>query len=164
MVNAKPCHDRFIPGSNPLPTTQEDGWASGPISRGAENLAPIGVRSPDRPVCSYPSLPDTDTITISATNDCVLTCNTKTRRRSIGVSHDSYFRNDQLILANLNEALRHSALFLFEIGIMFSSGVASASFLLGSDTTSTIVGLPTEVHTDRNPTNCLHKKYQLFEE
>jgi hypothetical protein len=123
------------------------GWMGlGVGSTGAENLAPTGIRPPNRPACSYPRpLPDIDTVTISATNDCVLTCSIKTRWRRIGVTHDAYFRNDQLILANLNEALRHSALLLFEIGIVFRSGVAWASFLLGSDTTSTIVGLPTEV-------------------
>jgi hypothetical protein len=33
----------------PLPIVQEDVWASGPVWTGAENLAPTGIRSPDRP-------------------------------------------------------------------------------------------------------------------
>ena len=35
-----------------VPIVQEDGWAPGPVWKGAENLAPIGIRSPDRPVRS----------------------------------------------------------------------------------------------------------------
>jgi len=31
---------RFIPGKDPVPIVQEAGWASGPIWKGAENLAP----------------------------------------------------------------------------------------------------------------------------
>jgi len=34
---------------NLVPTVQEAGWASGPVWTGAENLAPTGIRSPDRP-------------------------------------------------------------------------------------------------------------------
>jgi hypothetical protein len=37
------------PGKDPVPTVQEAGWAPGPVWTGAENLAPNGVRSPDRP-------------------------------------------------------------------------------------------------------------------
>jgi hypothetical protein len=36
------------PGKHPGPTTQEAGWASGPVWTGVENLALTGIRSPDR--------------------------------------------------------------------------------------------------------------------
>ena len=39
----------FTPGKDPVPIVQEAGWASGPAWTGAENLAPTGLRSPDRP-------------------------------------------------------------------------------------------------------------------
>ena len=42
---------RFTPGKDPVPVVQEAGWAPGPVSTGAENLAPE-IRSPDRPVRS----------------------------------------------------------------------------------------------------------------
>jgi len=32
-----------------LPVIQEAGWAPGPVWTIAENLAPTGIRSPDRP-------------------------------------------------------------------------------------------------------------------
>jgi hypothetical protein len=35
--------------SDPVPIVQEAGWAPGPVWTGAENLAPSGIRSPDRP-------------------------------------------------------------------------------------------------------------------
>ena len=34
----------------PVPIAQEAGWDPGPIWTGADNLAPTGIRSPDRPV------------------------------------------------------------------------------------------------------------------
>ena len=37
------------PGKDLIPIVQEAGWASGPVWTGAENLAPTGIRSPDRP-------------------------------------------------------------------------------------------------------------------
>ena len=37
------------PQKDPVPIVQEAGWASGPVWTGAENLAPTGIRSPDRP-------------------------------------------------------------------------------------------------------------------
>jgi len=40
---------RFIPGKERVPILQDVGWAPGPFSMGAENLAPNGNRSPDRP-------------------------------------------------------------------------------------------------------------------
>ena len=50
------------PGKDPVPIVQEAGWAPGPVWMGAENLAPTGIRSPDRPArseslyrLSYPS-------------------------------------------------------------------------------------------------------------
>jgi hypothetical protein len=36
-------------GKDPVPILQEAGWATGPVWTGAENLAPTGIRSPDRP-------------------------------------------------------------------------------------------------------------------
>jgi hypothetical protein len=48
----------------PLPIVWEAGWASEPVWTGVENLAPTGIRSPDRPARSeslyrlrYPSSP-----------------------------------------------------------------------------------------------------------
>jgi len=38
----------FTPGIDPVPIVQEAGWAPGPVWTGAENLAPTGIRSPDR--------------------------------------------------------------------------------------------------------------------
>jgi hypothetical protein len=40
---------RFTPGKDPVPILQEAGWAPGPVWTGAENLNPIGIRSPDIP-------------------------------------------------------------------------------------------------------------------
>ena len=42
----------FTAGKDPLPIVQEAGWAPGPVWRGAENIVPTGIRSPDRPVLS----------------------------------------------------------------------------------------------------------------
>jgi len=39
----------FTPGKEPV---QEAGWAPGPVWTGAENLAPTGIRSQDRPARS----------------------------------------------------------------------------------------------------------------
>jgi len=36
-----------------IPIVQEAGWAPGPVWTGAENLAPTGIRSPDRPARSH---------------------------------------------------------------------------------------------------------------
>jgi hypothetical protein len=38
----------FTPGKDPVPIVQEAGWVPGPVWTGAENLAPNGIRSPDR--------------------------------------------------------------------------------------------------------------------
>ena len=40
------------PGKDPVPIVQEAGLASGSVWTGAENLAPTGIRSPDRPARS----------------------------------------------------------------------------------------------------------------
>jgi hypothetical protein len=40
------------PGNDPVPIVQEAGWAPGPVWIRAKNLAPIGIRSPDRPARS----------------------------------------------------------------------------------------------------------------
>ena len=42
----------FTPGKDPVSIVQEAGWASGPVWTGAENLAPTGIWSPDRPAHS----------------------------------------------------------------------------------------------------------------
>jgi hypothetical protein len=42
----------FTPGKDPVPIAQEAGWTPGPVWTGAENLAPTGIRSPDRPALS----------------------------------------------------------------------------------------------------------------
>jgi len=39
----------FTPRKDPVPIVQEAGWDPGPVWTSAENLAPIGIRSPDRP-------------------------------------------------------------------------------------------------------------------
>jgi hypothetical protein len=43
---------RFNPGEDPVPIVQEDGWAPEPVWTCAKNLAPTGIRSPDRPARS----------------------------------------------------------------------------------------------------------------
>jgi len=42
----------FTPGKEPVPMVQEAEWAPGPVWTSAENLAPTGIRSPDRPARS----------------------------------------------------------------------------------------------------------------
>jgi hypothetical protein len=37
------------PGKDPVPIIREAGWAPGPVWTCAKNLAPTGIRSPDRP-------------------------------------------------------------------------------------------------------------------
>ena len=39
----------FTPWKGPAPIVQEAGWAPGPVWIGAENFAPTGILSPDRP-------------------------------------------------------------------------------------------------------------------
>jgi hypothetical protein len=39
----------FTPGKDPISTVQEAGWAPRPVWTVAANLAPTGIRSPDRP-------------------------------------------------------------------------------------------------------------------
>jgi hypothetical protein len=43
---------RFTPGKDSVPIVQEAGWAPGPVLTCAKNLAPTGIRSPDRSVRS----------------------------------------------------------------------------------------------------------------
>jgi hypothetical protein len=43
---------RFTPGKDPVPIVQEAEWAPGPGWTFAKNLAPTGIRSPDRPARS----------------------------------------------------------------------------------------------------------------
>ena len=47
----------FTPYKDPAPIVQEAGWAPGPVWTGAENLAPTGIRSPDRPALSSVAVP-----------------------------------------------------------------------------------------------------------
>ena len=61
----------FTPGKDPVPIVQEAGWATGAVWTGAENLAVIGIRSPDRPArsqsmyrLSYPPLKNGHNIVI----------------------------------------------------------------------------------------------------
>ena len=42
----------FTPVKDPVPITQEAGWASEPVRISAENLAPTGIRSTDLPARS----------------------------------------------------------------------------------------------------------------
>ena len=42
------------PEKDPVSVVQEAGWTPGPVWTGAENLAPKGTRSPDRPARSEP--------------------------------------------------------------------------------------------------------------
>ena len=42
----------LTPGKDPVPIVREAGWAPGPVWTGAENLAPTGIRSRDRPARS----------------------------------------------------------------------------------------------------------------
>jgi hypothetical protein len=43
---------RFTPWKDPVPIVYEAGEAPGPVWTGAENVAPTGIRYPDRPVRS----------------------------------------------------------------------------------------------------------------
>jgi len=47
-----PRPDRFTPGKDPVLIVQETGWASEPVWMSAQNLAPTGSKSPDRPARS----------------------------------------------------------------------------------------------------------------
>jgi hypothetical protein len=40
--------------TDPVPIIQEAGWGPGSVWKGAKNLAPIGIRSPECPVRSEP--------------------------------------------------------------------------------------------------------------
>ena len=42
----------FYLRKDPVPIVQEGGWDPGPVWTGAENFAPTGIRSPDRPARS----------------------------------------------------------------------------------------------------------------
>ena len=42
----------FTPEKDPIPNVQEAEWTPGPVSIGAENLAPTRIRSPDLPALS----------------------------------------------------------------------------------------------------------------
>ena len=58
MVSVTP-RPFFTPGKDSVPFVQEAGWDPGLVWIGAENLAPTGIRSPDRPALSqslYPNI------------------------------------------------------------------------------------------------------------
>jgi hypothetical protein len=42
----------FTPGKDPVPIVQKAGWTLGPVWTSAENLAPTGIQTPDRPARS----------------------------------------------------------------------------------------------------------------
>jgi hypothetical protein len=44
---------RFTPGKDLVSIVWETGWAPGPVWRGAENLDPTGIRSPNRSESRY---------------------------------------------------------------------------------------------------------------
>jgi hypothetical protein len=48
-----PSPGRFTSGKDPVPIVQEAEWAPGPVWTCAKNLAPTGIRSPDRPARSH---------------------------------------------------------------------------------------------------------------
>ena len=51
-------HGRSLPpGKDLVPILQSAGWASGPVWTGAENLAPTGIQSPDRPARKPVAIP-----------------------------------------------------------------------------------------------------------
>jgi hypothetical protein len=52
-----PRPSRFTPEKDPLPIVLEAGWAPVPVWMGAENPAPTGIWSPDRPARSELSWP-----------------------------------------------------------------------------------------------------------
>jgi len=47
-----PHPSRLTPAKSLVPIVLEAGWAPGLVWTGAENLAPAGIRSSDRPACS----------------------------------------------------------------------------------------------------------------
>jgi hypothetical protein len=47
----------LYPGKDPVSLVQEARWAPGPVWTGAENLAPTGIRSRDRPARSSVAIP-----------------------------------------------------------------------------------------------------------
>jgi hypothetical protein len=47
----------LTPGKDPVLIVQEAGWAPGPVWTCAKNLAPTGIRSPDRPARSSVAIP-----------------------------------------------------------------------------------------------------------
>jgi hypothetical protein len=51
VINATP-RPQYVRERDPVPIVQEAGWAPEPVRTGAENLAPTGIRSPDRPARS----------------------------------------------------------------------------------------------------------------
>jgi hypothetical protein len=49
---------RYLPPrKNPVPIVQKAWWTPGPVWTGAENLAPNGIRYPNRPVRSSVAIP-----------------------------------------------------------------------------------------------------------
>ena len=63
-MGSQPRAPAAVPRENPGIHCIGDGWVAGSVWTGAENLAPTGIRSPDRPArsewqyrLSYPGLP-----------------------------------------------------------------------------------------------------------
>jgi len=52
VVSQRHAPAAFTPGKDPVSILQEAGWAPAPVWIGAENLAPIGIRSPNLPARS----------------------------------------------------------------------------------------------------------------
>jgi hypothetical protein len=81
-----PRPDRFAHRKDTVPIIQEAGWASGPVWTCAKNLAPTGIRSPDRPARSQslyrPSYPAHDLLRLVTVN-------------SFRIRAVSYSNNDQ---------------------------------------------------------------------
>ena len=50
---------RFTAGNDLVPSVQQPGLTPGPVCKGTENLAPNGIRLPDRPAYSVVSIPTT---------------------------------------------------------------------------------------------------------
>jgi hypothetical protein len=106
--------DRFSPGEDPVPIVQGTEWCPGPVWTGAENLAPVGIRSPDRPARSQSLYrPSYKTVVrkiiyerrkyaLGSANEAGLSVDRKavtkkagriSRRRTANIYQDPFFRN-----------------------------------------------------------------------
>jgi len=85
----------FTPGKDPVPIVQEAEWIPGPIWTSAENLAPTGIRFPDRPARSqslyrlrYPAHCRMYSLVKSTTASEEIAASIFSR--NIGISHTNY--------------------------------------------------------------------------